>query len=380
MLRYKILLPLLFLCFIVGSACCLLNIKHLNHNVSFYAVGDNLIHPVVYNDASMHNGNFDFKPMYRHLKKDIEASDIAYINQESPIGGDSKGLSGFKRFNTPEALAKDLSNTGFNLVNGANNHALDQGTSGLMNEIALWKQFDDIEYFGTYNSQNNRDEIQIMNKNDINIALLSYTYGTNDIQSDKPYYINYFDEKQIKKDVAKTKKQSDVVIVSAHWGNEGKHNPNKTQKKFAKVFADAGVDVVIGTHPHVIQPVKWVEGKDNHKTLVAYSLGNFLNGQATGDENNVLGGNLTFNIEKSPKQTKINQVKWKSLVTHYELEPTVYKNKKQNFKMYPLNQYNNELAHSHGLNQTKQGDVNVQRLEQITKTHIDPAFLTEESF
>ena len=78
-----------------------------------------------------------------------------------------------------------------------------------------------------------------------------------------------------------------------------------------------------------------------------------MNGQATGDENNVLGGNLTFNIEKSPKQTKINQVKWKSLVTHYELEPTVYKNKKQNFKMYPLNQYNNELAHRHGLNQTK---------------------------
>ncbi|MGI2315562.1 CapA family protein, partial [Staphylococcus cohnii] len=318
--------------------------------------------------------------MYSHLKKDIEASDIAYINQESPIGGDSKGLSGFKRFNTPEAIAKDLSDTGFNLVNGANNHALDQGTSGLMNEIALWKQFDDIEYFGTYNSQNNRDEIQIMNKNDINIALLSYTYGTNDIQSDKPYFINYFDEKQIKKDVAKAKKQSDVVIVSAHWGNEGKHNPNKTQKKYAKVFADAGVDVVIGTHPHVIQPVKWVKGKNNHKTLVAYSLGNFLNGQATGDENNVLGGNLTFNIEKSPKQTKINQVKWKSLVTHYELEPTLYKNKKQNFKMYPLNQYNNELAHRHGLNQTKQGDVNVQRLEEITKAHIDPAFLTEESF
>lgn len=114
-------------------------------------------------------------------------------------------MSGFKRFNTPEAIAKDLSDSGFNLVNGANNHALDQGTSGLMNEIALWKQFDDIEYFGTYNSQNNRDTVQIMNKNDINIALLSYTYGTNGIRSDKPYYINYFDEKQIKRDVAKAK-------------------------------------------------------------------------------------------------------------------------------------------------------------------------------
>ena len=107
---------------------------------------------------------------------------------------------------------------------------------------------------------------------------------------------------------------------------------------------------------------------------MAYSLGNFLNGQKTGDENNVLGGNLAFDIEKTPKQTKIKQVRWKSLVTHYELEPTLYKNKKQNFKMYPLNQYNNELAYRHGLNQTKQGDVNVQRLEEITKAHIDPAF------
>src|SRR5699024_4734037 len=176
-----------------SDLCCLLNIKHLSQNVSFYAVGDNLIHPAVYHDASVNNGSFDFKQMYSHLKKDIEASDIAYINQESPIGGDIKGLSGFKRFNTQEDIAKDLYDSWFNLVNGANNHALDQGTSGLMNEIELSKQFDDIEYFGTYNSQNNRDTVQIMNKNDINIALLSYTYGTNGIRSDKPYYINYFD-------------------------------------------------------------------------------------------------------------------------------------------------------------------------------------------
>src|SRR5699024_12484064 len=98
------------------------------------------------------------------------------------------------------------------------------------------------------------------------------------------------------------------------------------------------------------------------------------------DENHVLGRNLTLHIEKSPKQAKINQAKWKSLVTHYQPQPTLYKNKKPTFKRYQLNQYNNELAHRHGLNQTRQGDVNVQRLEEITKAHIDPAFLTEESF
>src|SRR5699024_12363958 len=111
-------------------------------------------------------------------------------------------------------------------------------------------------------------------------------------------------------DVAKAKKQSDVVIVSAHWGNEGKHQPNQMQQKYAKIFADAGVDVEIGKHPHVIQPVKWIKGKNNHKTLVAYSLGNFLNEQSTGDENNIIGGNIALNIKKTHKAIEINNVKW----------------------------------------------------------------------
>ncbi|WP_434974812.1 CapA family protein [Staphylococcus nepalensis] len=380
MLKYKFLLTLLFLLFIVGSIFCVLNIKHLNHNISFYAVGDNLIHPEVYNDALKADGSFDFKPMYRPIKSDVESADIAFINQESPIGGDSKGLSGFKRFNTPEAIARDISNTGFDLVNGSNNHTLDQGSSGLINEINLWEKFEDIAYFGTYDSQNNRNTIQTIHKNNVDVALLSYTYGTNDIQPKQPYYINYFDEKQIKQDVAKAKKQSDVVIVSAHWGNEGKHQPNQMQQKYAKIFADAGVDVVIGTHPHVIQPVKWIKGKNNHKTLVAYSLGNFLNGQSTGDENNILGGNIAFNIKKTPKGIEINNVKWKSLVTHYEMQQSFYKDDRHNFKMYSLNQYNDTLARKHGLNQNDKGEVTTKRLKTITQDNINDAFLTEQSY
>ncbi len=101
-----------------------------------------------------------------------------------------------------------------------------------------------------------------------------YTYGTNDIKPENKYQINYFNEEQIKKDVAKLKNKV-IWLWYRHWGNEGKHEPNAKQKRYAKVFANAGVDVVIGTHPHVIQPVQWVNGNDNHRTLVAYSLGNF---------------------------------------------------------------------------------------------------------
>lgn len=194
--------------------------EKLTQSLSVYAVGDHLIHPVVYKDALQKDGQFDFKPMYHNLKKEIQSADISYINQESPIGGDDRGLSGYKQFNTPEAIAQNIVDTGFNVINGANNHALDQGTEGLEHEINVWKQIESVFYSGTFASQKQRDTIPIVEQKGIKIAMLSYTYGTNDIPREEPYQINYFNEVQIKKDVAKAKEQSDAIIVSAHWGNE----------------------------------------------------------------------------------------------------------------------------------------------------------------
>lgn len=379
-MRYRILLTFLFSLFLTLCIFCLSDQKNLTHEASFYAVGDNLIHPVVYRDALQSNGSFNFEPMYESLKKEIQAADIAYINQESPIGGDEKGLSGFKQFNTPNDIAKDVVNTGFNVVNGANNHALDQGTDGLLNEINVWEHFKNVFYTGTFKSQRDRDTIPTFNKKGIKIAMLSYTYGTNDIKPENKYQINYFNEEQIKKDVAKAKEQSDMVMVSAHWGNEGKHEPNAKQKKYAKVFADAGVDVVIGTHPHVIQPIQWVKGDNNHQTLVAYSLGNFLNGQSTGNESNALGGNLQFNIEKQPKGIIIKDVKWKSLVTHYDIANPLDSNTRQNFKMYPLTDYSNNKAKQHALNATAENEMTKDKLESITKKVIDNQYLDDSSY
>lgn len=379
-MRYRILLTFLFSLFLTLCIFCLSDQKNLTHEASFYAVGDNLIHPVVYRDALQSNGSFNFEPMYESLKKEIQAADIAYINQESPIGGDEKGLSGFKQFNTPNDIAKDVVNTGFNVVNGANNHALDQGTDGLLNEINVWEHFKNVFYTGTFKSQRDRDTIPTFNEKGIKIAMLSYTYGTNDIKPENKYQISYFNEEQIKKDVAKAKEQSDMVMVSAHWGNEGKHEPNAKQKKYAKVFADAGVDVVIGTHPHVIQPIQWVKGDNNHQTLVAYSLGNFLNGQSTGNESNALGGNLQFNIEKQPKGITIKDVKWKSLVTHYDIANPLDSNTRQNFKMYPLADYSNNKAKQHALNATAENEMTKDKLESITKKVIDNQYLDDNSY
>lgn len=380
MWKYGIILCFLFSCFLILCVGCLNEKDKLTQTLSFYAVGDNLIHPVVYQDALQDNGQFNFESMYDNLKDEVQSTDVSYINQESPLGGDERGLSVFKQFNTPEAIAQNIVHTGFNVVNGANNHALDQGTAGLENEIRVWKQFKSVFYFGTFDSPKQHDTIPVIEKNGIKMAMLSYTYGTNDIPREKPYQINYFDKAQIKKDIASAKEKSDAVIVSAHWGNEGKTKPNETQQQYSKVFADAGADVVLGTHPHVIQPVKWVKGKDNHKTLVAYSLGNFLNGQATGTEKNILGGNIRFNLEKNPKGVQIKNVKWKSLVTHYENGEPYLKATPQNFKMYKLDHYKDEQAQYHALNDKKGMEVSRQRLVGITKDVIDKQYLDEKSY
>ncbi|MCU5745419.1 CapA family protein [Staphylococcus sp. SQ8-PEA] len=361
-------------CLLLLTAC---NVSQspAHQTVSVEAVGDNLIHPSIYNEARQSDGSFDFKSMYKPLKKRMSHSDIAFINQESPIGGDDKPYHGFKRFNTPSAVADDIVDTGFNMINGSNNHALDQGMSGLKNELSIWDHFKDkVTYTGTYRSQKERDHIKVKNVKGVKVALISYTYGTNGLKPAHNYNINRFDKDQIKADIQKAKKLSDVVMVSTHWGKEGTHKTTPMQKEYAQYIANQGADVIIGTHPHVIQPVQWLKGQSGHKTLVAYSLGNFLNGQATGDENNVLGGDLHFDIAKDGNKTKIKHVHWQAVVTHYEPKNPQTGEGKAHFKELPLEKYNDKLAQRHKLNYKQGSTVSVARLKQINEDTISPEF------
>ncbi|QKQ06037.1 CapA family protein [Staphylococcus saprophyticus] len=355
--------------------------NHKDKKASFVAVGDNLIHPVVYKDAQISKEKYNFAPMYKNIKPYISNYDIAYINQESPMGGDDIPYSGFKRFNTPSDLASYVVDTGFNLINGSNNHALDKGTHGVNHRVDLWKKYKNQALFtGVYKSKKDNEKLQIINKNGIKIAVLNYTFGTNGIKPKNKYQINYLKESKIKSDVKYAKKHSDAILVSTHWGQESKHYPNKTQKKYAKIFADQKVDAVIGMHSHVIQPVKWVKGKDNNKTLVAYSLGNFLNGQSTGDENNNLGGSINFDIVKNDNKVKIKNVHWKSLVNYYKESIPGNKNSRYDFTVYPLNNYTENMASKHGMQYGENKDMSKKHLRNITKKVIDPEFLDSKSY
>ena len=165
----------------------------------------------------------------------------------------------------------------------------------------------------------------------------------------------------------KAKQLSDVVIVSAHWGDENVSAPTEFQKKYAKLFADLGVDVVVGEHPHVIQPVTWMDGKDGNKTLVIYSLGNFLNGML--DVNNVLGGMIRFDFVKDAKSSEISiqNVKWEPLITHYTGDAADIMNTRKNFAVYKLSDYSEELAEQHGLNGVDGQKVRLNDLYARTK-------------
>lgn len=340
--------------------------------VSFMGVGDNLIHDTVYNDALQSDGTYDFTKMYSNFKKDAQNSDISFINQETVLGGEDLGLSGYPTFNSPSEIAKNLEDTGFNLVNLATNHCLDQSEQGIINELNTFKQTK-IVTNGVYDSQEAYDTIPTFTKKGIKFSFLAYTYGTNGIEAPNSYNVRYLDDTQIQTDVAKAKKISDVVIVSAHWGDENTFEPNDLQTHYAQLFADCGVDVVIGTHPHTIQPVEWLTGSGGNKMLCAYSLGNFIGGMLTTD--NAIGGEIKFDFVKKEDGISIENVQWIPTVIHFEGDQNNIMEKRYNYKAYKYNQYSNKLAKKHVLNGYEDNVVSLDYIKSKTEEVIDKKYL-----
>lgn len=343
--------------------------------VSFVGVGDSLIHDVIFDEAQLSDGSFDFKPMFENVADEIQQADLAFINQETLIGGDEFGFSGYPAFNTPSDMADDLNELGFDLVNGASNHSLDKGKQGVLNTLDIWDKQEKMIFTGVFSSQEKRDAIPVIERNGVEFSFLAYTYGTNGIEPDVSYRLNYFDKDLITQDIEMAKKVSDFVIVSAHWGDEHMLEPNTYQKEYAQLFADLAVDVVVGTHPHVIQPVEWVEGKNGNQTLVVYSLGNFLSAMSTGTENNMLGGMISLDFVIDAEEKGIENVKWNPTVMHYVGNHENYAESREQFRIYKLSEYTKNLANQHVLNGYKGNQVSKASLLETTEKIIDTEFL-----
>ena len=243
-------------------------------------VGDCLIHGSIYLDARKSDGSYDFYKMIDLVKPIISSYDLAFYNQESILGGTNLGLSSYPRFNSPKEVGDAFLDAGFNLVSLANNHTLDMGEKGIISSLDYWdkKEEEGIMTAGSYSSFEDRDKVVIMEKNGITYALLSYTTNTNGLNrpKGKEYLLNVYDPDQVKKDIERLRDKVDLLMVAMHWGEEYTHTPTSEQVEIANYLASLNVDIIIGHHPHVIQPIDFIG-----KTMVIYSLGNFIASQGT---------------------------------------------------------------------------------------------------
>lgn len=306
--------------------------------LSLVMVGDCLIHGFVYKDAAKGDGTYDFSSMFSEISPLIKDYDLAYYNQESIIGGKKLGLSAYPRFNSPEEIGDDMLDIGFNLVSLANNHTMDKNEIGVINSVNYWKTKPGVYYTGQALSEEDRtNNIKVSEKNGISYAMLSYTTVTNGLlpPSGKEYLTNIYSEEKAKKDIELIKDKSDLIIVAMHWGVEYTTQENAEQRKIAEYLSSLGVNIIIGTHPHVIQPVEMV-----NDTLVFYSLGNFISAQISNDR--LTGALASVNIKKDEN----NKILLENPTV--ELMYTYYKNSvPHNFKIYPYKKLNNSISNNY---------------------------------
>lgn len=280
----------------------------LVNRIHFKAVGDIMVHDVQYNSAyNYQTGQYDFTSMFQPVKEALQA-DILVGNLETTLSGPELGYSSYPRFNCPDSIAETLRDCGFNLLFTANNHSLDKGVKGLRRTIDVLDQ-NNILHTGTFKSPEDREGLTIINANGISFGFLNYTYGTNGLlpPQGEEYVVNLLDVAQIEKDIKKIRNQVDLVVVGLHFGIEYQREPHPQQRALALRIAQGGADIILGSHPHVLQPYEFIQVGDR-EVFVVYSLGNFVSGQKGRYKDS--GAILELVIEKSPfvKGPKIMEV------------------------------------------------------------------------
>ncbi|MDH7605051.1 MAG: CapA family protein [Melioribacter sp.] len=245
-------------------------------------VGDLMCHLPQVISSQINKDSFDFKPSFKYIKKFLENSDITFGNLETVIGEEKDSYKGYPLFNSPPEFVEALKYAKFDILYTSNNHSFDQGFSGIIRTIKVLKA-NQIDYLGTYLSQSDYDSLRIINKKNFKIGLLAYTYGLNiNLNKYNKYAVKIIDTTLIKKEIKKLKEKSvDIILVYFHFGDEYKRKPSLYQKEIVKKTIEYGADIIVASHPHVVQPIMVRNSSNNKigKTLVAYSLGNFISNQ-----------------------------------------------------------------------------------------------------
>lgn len=338
--------------------------------VRFSATGDNLIHGQLYMQAQQRttDGSYNFAPLYEHVAVFYSQQDLNFINQETNVN-DEIAPSSYPLFSSPGAVGKTIYDMGFRLIGMSNNHSYDLGASGIEATKRFWAAMPaDVLTFGLVEN-GKEDDIPIYEKNGLSFACLAYTQYTNGLptpQNAVAHVIYTSDTATIERQIKEARALADVVLVSVHWGNEDSHTPTDEQRTLAQQMADWGADLIIGTHPHVLQGAQWLEREGRSPALVAYSLGNFVSAQSRPDE--MIGAVLSCTFTKQGDQeTKIENVHFNPTVTHYGRNYS-------DVTVYFLKDYTAELAKQHGV-RTEYPNFDYDYIEKVVKETIPQEFL-----
>lgn len=314
----------------------------LTKTVSLAAVGDALIHEMVLNSGKKKDGSYNYDGIFKNIKGYLESFDVKVINQETIFVKDKSKFGGYPCFGTPVQMGDAMRKAGFNVITCATNHAYDKGMSGIRDTVEYWKQYEDsVLMTGIYTSEEDYKAIPIREYNGIKIAFLNYTTLVNSGSKRDPYTISFYSKERVEADIRRAKKKADIVAVFPHWGIEYEHEPSPEQQKMAKQMAAAGADLIIGCHPHVVQPLKLIKTDDGRTVPCYYSLGNFVSNMFFAKRQ--LGGLAEVKITKRNGKAKITEAKFTPILNYISSDDT-------KFTVYLLEDLKGEVCSDHYMN------------------------------
>ena len=323
-------------------------------------------------EAARCGERFDYRPVFAALAPRMRAADLTVVNLETTLTRHGR-YTGYPLFRSPVALADALRDAGVDVAVLANNHCCDGGAEGIRTTVAELDRCG-ILHTGVFadSADYKKNNPLYLNRCGMRLAIVNYTYGTNGLKlpQGSELVIPLYDDETIDRQTKKAKTLADVVIVSIHWGVEDQFKPNAEQKRKAKLMADNGVDVIIGHHPHVLQPLEWIDRADGGKTLCMYSLGNFLSGMMY--SRNMVGGILGFDLCKAANGVSVDNVSFIPTVSQYNKNV-------RGFKIYRFSEYTEALEEAHGAHKFDSG-MSMKSMRKIIDNAIPKEFLTEDFY
>lgn len=353
------------------------------YDINLMMVGDNLMHMGIVTTGRQEDGSYNFDFLFEGIEDFLAESEVKMINQETILGGNELGFSGYPHFNSPTEVGDAIAKAGFNVVLHSSNHTADKGLKGILNCVDFWEQYPEMLVAGiagegmVSEGDSSQEEIPILEIEGVSFAILNYAYAPNMGSFPKEYeghmdMLCDYNEKsrmidfttireEVLEEIAEADKLADFVVVCPHWGTEYTTTPSSYQEKFARQMTEAGADIIIGTHPHVVQPVEWIEGENGNKALCYYSLGNYVSTQKQALCMLEAMAWITIHVDENGPFIDGENTGVLPLVCHYNAMPVRLE------RVYLLEDYTEEQAASHGIKAYGGVDLRLSDLQKWTE-------------